>query len=175
MLFRSMGLMMVPLVEYHGGGPAATLEPLSEHLATYEHHLAQNFGSGVIACYRGPRLYDTDQTRDVVARWVAFYKRYRRILDADIVHVRRPDGRDLDCMLHVDPHHRPRGLAMVYNPTGRRIQKDLTLPLYYTGLTETALVREREGAPQRYRLNREYAVSVPVAVEPNSFTWLVVE
>ena len=31
-----MGWMMVPLTEYHGGGAAATIEPLHEHLAHYE-------------------------------------------------------------------------------------------------------------------------------------------
>ena len=56
----SMGWMFVPLVEYHGGGEATTFEPLHQHLADYEWYLAQNFGSGVIACYRGPRLYDTE-------------------------------------------------------------------------------------------------------------------
>src|SRR5579884_498568 len=97
----SMGWMFVPLVEYHGGGEAATFEPLSRHLEEYEWHLAQNFGSGVMAAYRGPRLYDTEATRAVVKRWVDFYKRYRAILDSDIVHVRRPDGRGIDCILHV--------------------------------------------------------------------------
>ena len=50
----SMGWMFVPLVQYHGGGKAATLEPLSENLDAYEAHLAYNFGFGVQACYRGP-------------------------------------------------------------------------------------------------------------------------
>ncbi|MCL5744128.1 MAG: alpha-galactosidase, partial [Acidobacteria bacterium] len=39
----SMGWMFVPLVQYHGGGAAATLEPLHEHLDAYGAHLAQNF------------------------------------------------------------------------------------------------------------------------------------
>ena len=84
----SMGWMFVPLVEYHGGGQAATFEPLCEHLDDYEAHLSQNFGSGVIACYRGPRLFDTDQTKAVVKKWVDFFKRYRPILESDIIHVR---------------------------------------------------------------------------------------
>ena len=58
----SMGWTFVPLTEYHGGGAAATIEPLADHLDAYEAHMAQNYGSGVQACYRGPRLYDTDST-----------------------------------------------------------------------------------------------------------------
>ncbi len=171
----SMGWMFVPLVEYHGGGAAATLEPLSEHLAEYEWHLAQNFGSGVIACYRGPRLYDTDDTKTVVKKWVDFYKKYRPILDSDIIHVRRPDGKGIDCMMHVNPRTKPRGLAMVYNPTDKRVSTRLKLPLYYTGLTDRAIIREKEGRAALYQLDRNYNVSVPVRMQPKSITWFAVE
>ena len=54
----SMGWMFVPLTEYQGGGAAATIEPLKDHLPHYEQRLANLFGAGVQACYRGPRLYD---------------------------------------------------------------------------------------------------------------------
>jgi hypothetical protein len=45
------------------GLSAAALEPPAEYVDAYEAHLAQNLGSGVQACYRGPRLYDTDETK----------------------------------------------------------------------------------------------------------------
>ncbi|MBN1418132.1 MAG: alpha-galactosidase [Planctomycetes bacterium] len=171
----SMGWMFVPLVEYHGGGAAATLEPLREHLADYEWHLAQNFGSGVMACYRGPRLYDAPETRALVAKWVDFYKRYRRILDADVIHVRRADGRDIDCMMHVDPAGPVKALAMVYNPTGGERRTEIELPLYYAGLTETARVREREGDAKEFQLDRGYRIRVPLAIGPRAITYLVIE
>jgi len=171
----SMGWMFVPLVEYQGGGAAATLEPLSEHLDAYGAHLAQNFGSGVQACYRGPRLYDTGQTKTLVKKWVDFYKEYRDILDSDIIHVRRPDGRDIDCILHVNPQLKHKGLAMVYNPLDRTVKKQLKLPLYYTGLTKTATIREQQGISSEYELDREYNVEIPVDIAPRSITWLVVE
>ncbi|HOX40037.1 MAG TPA: hypothetical protein PL033_18795 [Candidatus Brocadiia bacterium] len=171
----SMGWMFVPLVQYHGGGAAATLEPLAEHLDAYGAHLAQNFGSGVQACYRGPRLYDLAQTRDVVKKWVDFYKKYRAILDSDIIHVRRPDGRWIDCMMHVNPKLPQRGLAMVYNPTDAAIETTLTLPLYFTGLTDKASVREQEGGAKEYALDREYRIQVPVKVAAKGVTWLVIE
>jgi hypothetical protein len=171
----SMGWMFVPLVEYHGGGAEATLEPLSEHLDAYEAHLAQNFGSGVQACYRGTRWYDTEETKTVVVKWISFYKKYRDILDSDIVHVRRADTRDLDCMLHVNPWIREKGLAMVYNPLDHAVEKSVTLPLYYTGLTETARIREQEGAAQEYTLDREYRVELPVKVAAHGVTWFVIE
>ncbi len=171
----SMGWMFVPLVEYHGGGEAATLEPLAEHLRDYEAHLANLFGAGVMAAYRGPRLYDSDSTRAVVKKWVDFYKRYRAILDSDIIHLRRADGQDIDGFLHVNPQLDQKGLAVFYNPTDRTLSKNLKLPLYYTGLTTTARIREQEGSPTTYTLDRAYTVYVPLTMAPHSVTWFVVE
>jgi hypothetical protein len=171
----SMGWMFVPLVEYHGGGAAATLEPLSEHLDAYGAHLAQNLGSGVQACYRGPRLFDTDETRLLVKKWVDFYKTHRAILDSDIIHVRRPDARGIDCILHVNPALPEKGLAMVYNPLDAPVERMLELPLYYTGLTDLARIREQDGEPRTCRLDRGYRVEVPVQLGARSVTWLVIE
>jgi len=47
----SMGLMFVPLTQYHGGGAAATIEPLDEHRGHYERMLTSNLAMGVQACY----------------------------------------------------------------------------------------------------------------------------
>ena len=171
----SMGWMFVPLVEYHGGGADATFEPLCDHLGDYESHLAQNFGSGVIACYRGPRLFDTEQTKAVVKKWVDFYKKYRQILDSDLIHVRRPDGRSIDCVLHANAQISPCGLVMLYNPThtGQRIT--LKLPIYYTGLSEIAKIREKEGEFKRYKIDQNYNVEIPIKMEPKNVTYFVIE
>ena len=171
----SMGWMFVPLTEYHGGGAAATLEPLRDHLADYEAHLANNFGAGVQACYRGPRLYDSDETQAVVRRWVSWFKQYREILEADIIHLRRADGRDLDYFLHVNPGHPRCGLAMIYNPLPEPVRRTLTLPLYYTGLTEAAVIRQEEGPQRRYELDRYHQTRVEVDVPAHGRTWLVIE
>ena len=170
----SMGWMFVPLVEYHGGGAAATFEPLCDHLEDYESHLAQNFGSGVMACYRGPRLFDAEETKIVVKRWVDFYKRYHLILNSDLIHVRRPDGRSIDCMLHANAQISPCGLAMLYNPTQTVQQMTVKLPLYYTGLSETANIREKEGEPKGYEIDRNYNVEIPIKMEAKSVSYLVI-
>jgi hypothetical protein len=127
------------------------------------------------ACYRGPRLYDTDATRAVVKKWVEFYRQHRAILDSDIIHVRRPDGQGIDCILHVNAQTKPRGLAMVYNSTEREVETTLRLPLYYTGLTETSRVREQDGKAREYRLDRAYNIEVPVKMAPKAITWFAVE
>jgi hypothetical protein len=137
--------------------------------------LAQNLGLGVQACYRGPRLFDRDETKAVVKRQVEFFKKYRGILESDLIHVRRADGRDLDCLLHVNPRLKPKALAMVFNPAERKVAKVVRLPLYYSGLTDTASVREQEGPARPYKLDRKYAIEVPVEVGSGGWTWLVIE
>lgn len=171
----SMGWMFVPLTQYHGGGAAATIEPLKDHLAHYEQRLANLFGAGVQACYRGPRLYDAPETEAVVRKWVAFYKKHRAVLDGDIIHLRRADGRDLDYILHVNPAGKEKGLLMVYNPLEQAVGKTLAVPLYYTGLTDNAKVSERDGAAETRKLDRDYMIALPVNVPARATTWFVFE
>jgi hypothetical protein len=171
----SMGWMFVPLVQYQGGGAAATLEPLREHLDFYEKHLVLNLTSGVQACYRGPRLYDSEETRAMVKRWVAFYKAHREILESDIIHVRRPDGRDYDAILHVNPALPEKGMAVVHNPLDVPITRTIRLPLYYTGLTTTALVRVDGGPPHRVPIARDYTAEFRLTIPAGGMSWLTLE
>lgn len=168
----SMGWMFVPLVQYHGGGAAATIEPLKEHLPHYEQRLANLFGAGVQACYRGPRLYDAPETRTLVKKWVNFYKEHRSVLDGDIIHLRRPDGRDYDAILHVNPGGDENGLLMVYNPLEEPITRDIEVDLYYTGLKDQASVRENGGAVKRLALKGSKA-TLKVTVPAKSQRWFV--
>jgi hypothetical protein len=163
--------MFVPLTEYHGGGAAATIEPLKDHLPHYEQRLANLFGAGVIACYRGPRLYDAPETRTVVEKWVRFYKQHRAILNSDIIHLRRADGADLDYILHANPALKEKGLLMIYNPLDHEVRKTLCIPLYYTGIQTKATVSEQGGSAKTYRLERDYTISLPVTVPAHGTTW----
>ncbi len=172
---QTAGWMFVPLTEYQGGGAAATIEPLREHLDAYEGHLANNLGAGVQACWRGPRLYDSDETKALVKKWVNWFKEHRDILESDIIHCRRADGRDVDYLLHVNPRLKTRGLAMIHNPLPTVIEREIVLPLYYTGLANTALIRVENGKPKRYKLDRQFNVRVPVQVPAGGRTWLMVE
>ena len=170
----SMGWMFVPLVEYQGGGAEATIEPLREHLADYAAHLANNLGYGAQACYRGPRLYDAPETKAVVQTWVDFFKKHRAILESDVIHIRRADARDLDCILHVNATLPEKGLAMLYNPTQETITRELELPLYYTGLTHNAHIRQEDGKETVVTLDRAYKVRVRVTVKAGGATWLTI-
>lgn len=170
-----MGFMFVPLTQYHGGGAAATIEPLNEHLDHYETRLRNLFGAGVQACYRGPRLYDTEQTRKLVTQWVAFYKQYRQILDSDIIHLRRPDGQDWDGIMHVNPQSKRKAFISVYNPLDIAIEKEIEVPLYYTGLTDKAIVKEQDKNGKEYSLARDYSISLKIRIPAKGYNWYIIE
>ena len=171
----SMGWMFVPLTQYHGGGAAATIEPLDQHRDHYQRMLVSNLGLGVQACYRGPRLFDTDRTKMMVKQWVDWFKKYRDILESDLIHGRRADGRDLDWMLHVNPALQHKGLLVVFNPLNQAVSKTIRVNLYYTGLKQTARIREQEGEANPYQLDRQFCVEVPVRVASQDMTWFVIE
>ena len=171
----SMGWMFVPLVEYQGGGAAATIEPLKEHLPHYGQRLANLFGAGVQACYRGPQLYDSPETETLVKKWVAFYKSHRRILDGDIIHLRRPDGRDYDAILHVDPQGGEKGLLMVYNPLDEEITRTIEVPVYYTGLKNKTRVEEQEGKPVVHSISGDKSINLTVTIPARGYTYFVLK
>ncbi len=168
----TMGWMFVPLTEYHGGGAAATIEPLSEHLDHYERRLQNLFGAGVQACFRGPRIFDTDATRDTVKRWVAFYKQHRSILDSPLIALRRPDGRDWDGWLHVNPRLDRPALLCVYNPLEEPIKRTIRVPLYYAGLRDSISMSIEGGEEATVRLDDQATTKIEVTIPAHGMTWI---
>lgn len=171
----SMGWGFVPLTKYQGGGPEAVLEPLKDHLADYKQLMFQYYGAGIQACYRGPRLYDTEETKQVVKDMVSWYKKYRTVLNADIVHLRRADGRDWDGILHADPQGKEKGFLILYNPLKTPITRTISVPLYYTGLTGTAKLLANGVTAKTYTLGRNYNIEMTVTLAPESYNWWVVQ
>ncbi|MBN2652285.1 MAG: hypothetical protein JXR63_07875 [Spirochaetales bacterium] len=170
----SMGWMFVPLTEYHGGGEAATIEPLAKHLEHYSQRLFNLLGAGVQACWRGPRLYDTEETFQVVKDAVDFYKSHRAILDSDLIHIKRPDGRGLDYHFNVNPFIDEKGLLMVFNPTDKKITKNLKVPMYYTGIRDSALViNSKKSTETRLKVNNHFELELFLEIEPRETTWFV--
>ncbi len=171
----TMGWMFVPLTQYHGGGAAATVEPLHEHRDHYRRMLSSNLGAGVQACYRGPRLFDTPETQAVVAREVAWFKAHRAILEADIDHgaSRRADGRDLDWMLHVDPKLDTPGMLVVWNPMERPVERRLELDLTYTGLRGSCVAASEGGERTELTVDERGRVVLMIEVPAGGRTSVV--
>lgn len=170
----SMGWGFVPLTKYQGGGPEAVLEPLQDHLKEYQQLMMQYFGAGIQACYRGPRLYDAEPTLNMVRNTVDWYKKYRTILNADIISLRRADGRDWDGWMHVDPLGTDKGFVMLFNPSNTSITKSITLPMYYTGIKATVKLLDSEGIATNHSINTEHNIQVSVTIPANSYKWMLI-
>lgn len=111
----------------------------------------------------------------MVSHWVAFYKKYRRILDSDIVHLRRPDGRDWDGILHVNPDIQQKGFLAVYNPLLTDIERTIRVPLYYTGLHDKVRVKEQDDKARTYTVGRDYSISLKIRIPAKGFNWYIFE
>ncbi len=169
----SMGWMFVPLTQYHGGGAAATIEPLKDHLPHYEAMMRSNLGLGVQACYRGTRIYDTEETKQMVQGVVKWFKQHRVILESDLVHGRRADGLDLDWMVHVNPSAEEKAMLCVYNPTDREITKRIAVPLYYSGLRGNVSYRENGAPAKSVTIDPNHRAFLTLTVPAGGFTSVV--
>jgi hypothetical protein len=161
----SMGWMFVPLVQYHGGGAAATIEPLKDHLVDYELHLANTLGYGAQACWRGTRLYDSPDTKAVVLKMVGWYKQHRALLESDVIHLRRPDGRSLDYIMHVSDRE---AMVVIYNPTENEREENISVPLAKYGFAG----KVRQMGPTGDKTLATTPSKVKIKVAGRSWTWL---
>ena len=170
----SMSWGFVPLTRYQGGGPEAVLEPLKDHLKDYEMLMVQYYGAGVQACYRGPRLYDTTTTKALVSNTVSWYKKYRDILNAPIVHLRRADGRDWDGFMHVSPTLKDRGFVLLFNPTAETIHRQLSIPIYYTGLKSKVFVFDKDKTHRQILVDGKDNLKLDVSIPAGGYAWYVI-
>ncbi len=170
----SMGWGFVPLTKYQGGGPEAVLEPLQDHLKVYQQLMMQYFGAGIQACYRGPRLYDSEITRNMVQTTIDWYKKYRTILNADIIPLRRADGSDWDGWMHVDPLGADKGFVLLFNPTNMDITRNISIPLYYTGMTDTATFMDELGMTKKCTMGADQNIQITITIPANGYKWMVI-
>ena len=170
----SMGWGFVPLTRYQGGGAEAVLEPLKDHLKDYENLMIQYYGAGVQACYRGPRLYDTDSTRKLVTNTISWYKKYRDILNEPIIHLRRADGRDWDGFMHASTTLKDRAFLMVFNPTKERITRTIKIPFYYTGLKGKFEIKEKDKVVMQQPISKDQFASITVSIPAEGYNWFLI-
>lgn len=170
----SMGWTFVPLTEYQGGGSAATIEPLHEHLDTYGAFLETDLGYGAQACYRGLRLFDSPETLAVVQKWVKWFKTHRAILQSDVIHLGRPNGNDLDAVLHINPSLAEPGLLMVFNSSDESQSKTFSVPAGYFGSSTSIKLVGENGKAQVLKSNKDGLIEFRERLDPNSIRWYVI-
>ncbi len=110
----------------------------------------------------------------MVKETIDWYKKYRNILNSDIIHLRRADGRDWDGIMHVNPGLKDKAFVLLYNPLNENIKRKIQLPLYYTGLTTKALVFESDVFSKSFALKRDYTIEVEVTIPKAGYTWYVI-
>jgi hypothetical protein len=122
-------------------------------------------------------LYDTPRVRNAVIAWVDWYKHFRDILESDVIHGRRADGRDIDWMLHVNPKLETQGMLVVYNPLDVAVTRSIQVPLYLTGMRDQVLIEHATGnsieARTRTldRVDRDYMLDLQVEVPAGGMAW----
>ena len=83
---------------------------------------------------------------------------------------------DYDCILHVNPYITNRGLAMIFNPTQSTISRSISLPLYYTGISNKAMVLHEGQTPGTViALERDYSIQVSVEMAAQTVTWVLIQ
>ena len=135
--------------------------------------IVSNLAYGAQACYRGPRLYDCDEVRAMVTRWVDWYKRYRDVLESDVIHgsSRRADGRGLDWVLHANPRTDPRAMLVVFNPGAAAMRRGIPLDLYFAGLSGRVEMVDENGLARELQLDARACGVLEVEVPAGSQRW----
>ena len=168
----TMAWTFLPVAQYHGGGKAAAFQPLKENIFDYSWAIAQNLLGGVNPTFRGQTLDDGDDgVRSVVKYWVDVYKTYRNTIWGDIIHLSPPRQnaknnqrtQSIDGFMHVVPDGNERALVALFNQTGTRQVKTITVPLYYTGLTD--LMSAPQPVPGSYLDTKDIPQHGPWPVE----------
>jgi hypothetical protein len=103
---------------------------------------------------------------------VEWFKRHRRILEADVIHLRRADGQRLDGVLHVDPEGATRAMAVIYNPLDTPLTEEFRIPLYYSGLKDKVRAQVEGEKEAVRRLDDGRRVTLKVTVPGKSMRWV---
>ncbi len=142
-----MGWMFVPLTEYQGGGAAATVEPLHEHLAHYRQMMEGNLLAGCrpatagLACMTPTKQGPWSRLRLLASKQIARSSRATSTMAPVAVQM----AGVFDWILHVNPDLETPGMLVVHNPLDQAVEQTLQLDPYYTGLRGTVLVGGKMG------------------------------
>ena len=139
----------------------------------YRRMFESNLGYGAQACWRGPRLFDGEETKAMVQAQVRWYLQHRMILESDVIHSssRRPDGQDLDWVLHSSSRCDPPGMLVAYNPTPAARKRIVPLNLYYTGLKERTIATNQDGEVYDLVVDPRGHTAVEVDVPAGGMAW----
>jgi len=89
-------------------------------------------------------------------------------------HLRRPDGRDWDGFVQVNPPGKEKALAFLYNPLQEETSRRIRIPLHYAGLAGKARISVNGGAATEVELDKTDTATLTVKIPACSRTRLLV-
>ncbi|MFH0796507.1 MAG: hypothetical protein V2A65_05545 [Candidatus Omnitrophota bacterium] len=111
----------------------------------------------------GEEVYNNNQTKNIIKKWLGFMKDYNELLRQDTIHLSCPTGNQIDAIVHIDG--RGRGLLAAFNPTGTKLLTRLLIPgKYFPGLEELQIKDIWINHSQEICLNEN---NFPIDVEVN--------
>jgi hypothetical protein len=127
--------------------------------------------------FQGGALWQNNASQALWMQWQAVFASYRSILNADIVHIRKPTGRSWDAVLHADPEApegEAKGFALFWNPTLSPIALSTSLSVYYCGFAAGASVNAawRDGTKQQLAQDAFFGLPVVRTLPPQSYDWV---
>jgi len=169
------GWMFLPMIPYHNGSKASIWEPLSSHIQDYDFVFGMYFSYAVAPTIRGYELFDNNQTKAILTKWVSFYKKHREVLISDIIHIRRPDNQWIDGILHVNSYINECGIAIFFNPLTLSVYNaKMEFSLYYTGIQTNKIWISYEDSPyELVSLGDDYTIHLNITMKPKSITYYV--
>ena len=66
------------------------------------------------------------------------------------------------------------GFVLVFNPTLQTLTQTMSFPLYYTGLSDQAMIARDGGEKVTYSVERDYSVTVSITLGPQAVSYFVV-
>ncbi|HTD41761.1 MAG TPA: hypothetical protein VK671_14125, partial [Mucilaginibacter sp.] len=80
-----------------------------------------------------------------------------------------------DGIMHANPQLEERGFVMLYNPLKYKIERQIQLPLYYTGTKNSARISVKDGTPKTYQLDKDGKANLKIAIPAEGYVWLIIE
>jgi hypothetical protein len=77
--------------------------------------------------------------------------------------------------MHVNPKGKEKALVMLFNPTNENMEKELEIPLYYTGLQDKVNVSIEGNGSKKYPIKQNQNLLIQINIPADGFTWLILE
>ena len=163
----------IPVAAWSPEEDAPDMLPMEEHIEELDCYYGTLYGYGFEGKPFTPYAFDGPKSKAIICKWLDFWKSHAEYFKQGyIVHLREPDGENIDAIAHIIEGDAPRALLVAYNPTDKDLKADISLdPFYTAGLPiEGWKARDVNGKEQLISSG-----SVSVRVTANSTTWYHLE